>query len=84
MNFSYEFNRRWLFVALLLLLCGAPLAEAQQNKNSIGIFEAHSDVGDNPRKGSASYDAARREYRITGGGANMWGQADAFRSYGSG
>jgi len=79
MNFSYEFNRRWLFVALLLLLCGAPLAEAQQNKNSIGIFEAHSDVGDNPRKGPASYDAARREYRITGGGANMWGQADAFR-----
>jgi len=41
--------------------------------DSIGIFESHGDVGDSPKKGSASYDAVNREYRITGGGANMWG-----------
>ena len=44
----------------------------------MGIFEAHSDVGDNPKAGSAAYDTASREYRITGGGANLWGPTDAF------
>src|SRR5436190_236160 len=78
MKFSDGFCRRWLFVVLLPLSFGAYVAEAQQTTNSIGIFESHGDVGDSPKEGSVSYDAANREYRITGGGANMWGTLDAF------
>jgi TolB protein len=45
---------------------------------SLGIFDRHADVGDTPKKGSVQYDAPTREYRITGGGANMWESTDAF------
>ncbi len=65
-------------VVLPLVLQAASPAVAQQGQGSVGIFEAHTDVGDNPRKGSASYDAETGEYRVTGGGANMWGAVDAF------
>ena len=54
------------------------VSAAQSQPGSIGLFSAHADVGDNPRPGSASYDATSGEYRITGGGANMWGPNDAF------
>lgn len=45
---------------------------------SVGDFEAHADVGSPPHEGSATFDAASGEYRIKGGGANIWGQQDAF------
>jgi TolB protein len=51
---------------------------AQQHSAPIGMFETHADVGVTPQKGSASYSAATGEYRVTGGGANMWGSVDAF------
>ena len=51
------------------------LTAAAQN---LGIFESHGDVGENPKAGSAAFESAAGEYRITGGGANMWAQADAF------
>ena len=57
----------------LLALCAAWTALAQT-----GLFDAHSDIGLNPLAGSASYDPATREYRVTGGGANIWGATDAF------
>jgi len=62
------------FPGLLLCLCFALAASAQP----LGIFSAHADVGETPKKGSAQYDAAGGEYRITGGGANMWEATDAF------
>src|SRR3989454_242360 len=77
MNFSRVLTQAILLLTIPLLPCGGPQAEAQKRSDSIGLFEAHSDVGDNPRKGSASYDAATGQYRITGGGANMWGAVDA-------
>jgi TolB protein len=64
-------------VITLLLAYAAPSADAQQHV-SIGLFDAQNDVGDNPRPGSATYDASKSEYRITGGGHNMWGASDAF------
>ncbi|MGH9666556.1 MAG: TolB family protein [Bryobacteraceae bacterium] len=45
----------------------------------LGIFESHGDVGDNPKAGSAEYDDGSGEYRITGGGANIWAATDAFQ-----
>jgi hypothetical protein len=62
----------------LLLSLSVQTSVAQPHPGSIGLFDAQDDVGNNPRAGSASYDAASGEYRITGGGANMWGPADAF------
>jgi TolB protein len=71
----------WRVLALAIvapLVSTAHLALAQPNSGAVGIFQAESDVGETPRKGSASYDPATGEYRITGGGANMWGRVDAF------
>ena len=63
------------FILLFGLVSTAP---AQQPATSLGIFEAHSDVGITPKPGSATYDPATAEYRVTGGGANMWAGVDAF------
>jgi len=56
----------------LILLC-AGVAAAQ------GVFENHTDIGETPLKGAVEYNATAGEYRITGGGANVWASADAFQ-----
>jgi len=58
-----------------LLVAGATVA-LTQTKN-LGIFSTDGPVGDAPG-GSVAYDSAKAEYRITGGGANVWANADAF------
>ena len=45
----------------------------------VGIFEQHRDIGETPKAGSISYDADSAEYRVTGGGANIWAKVDAFQ-----
>ena len=62
---------------LLALLLGATFIASAQ-KPALGPFDSHSDVGETPRQGSAEYNPATGEYRITGGGANMWESTDAF------
>jgi TolB protein len=56
--------------------------DAEQKNNqaqkNLGIFFSESSVGQTPPGVKAEYDAAKGEYRITGGGANVWGAADAF------
>ncbi len=42
------------------------------------MFEGATDVGTPSHKGSVTYDDARKEYRVTGGGNNMWGARDDF------
>ncbi|MGH9351638.1 MAG: hypothetical protein ACRD2G_05695 [Terriglobia bacterium] len=44
----------------------------------MGQFKGQTDVGVTPKAGAASYDAARHEYTVTGGGENMWAGKDAF------
>ena len=41
-------------------------------------FSSHADIGKVLKPGSVAYDPATGEYRIAGGGANMWGASDAF------
>ena len=36
-------------------------------------------MGVTPQKGKVEFDAATGEYRVTGGGANIWATADAFQ-----
>ena len=61
-------------VATLIMCAGAGLAQ----KSDLGIFTDQGSVGQTPPGSAAHYDAAKGEYRITGGGANVWGTADAF------
>ncbi len=62
-------------MAVLSLCLGA----AAQQGGAVGNFEAHGDVGDAPKAGSIEYDSASGEYRVTGGGANLWEKVDAFQ-----
>ena len=63
-------------IAILTLTFAA--AAFSQTAANVGIFDGAGDVGAPSHKGSVAYDAASKEYRITGGGANMWGVRDDF------
>src|SRR5258708_16148149 len=79
MNLQIAFHKVSFALTIPLLVSQAgTVASAQAQPAAIGVFQAHTDVGDNPRPGSASFDADAGTYRITGGGSNMWGPADAF------
>ncbi len=65
-------------VRIALLVLGLACTVSAQTTGSLGIFEGASDVGAPSHKGSVTYDAARKEYRVTGGGNNMWGGRDDF------
>jgi Tol biopolymer transport system component len=45
---------------------------------AVGDFAAQTDVGTVLHAGSAHYDAAAQTYVVTGSGANIWANADAF------
>jgi hypothetical protein len=66
----------WQTVALGALLSSALVLHS--DTSAIGIFESRSDLGITPKGGSIEYDAAKDEYRVTGGGANIWASEDAF------
>ena len=53
------------------------IALSQTGQTGLGDFESHGDIGQNPKTGSVVFDRAKGEYRITGGGANIWGAEDA-------
>jgi hypothetical protein len=44
----------------------------------LGVFTGSDDVGAPPLKGSAEFDAATGQYKITGSGADIWGRSDQF------
>ena len=48
-------------------------------QEAVGVFEQHGDIGDTPKSGSAEFDAGAGEYKVTGGGANIWAAVDAFQ-----
>jgi len=63
-----------LFAAALALAAAVGVAETA----NLGIFTDEGSVGQTPPGCKAHYDTATGEYRITGGGANIWNTADAF------
>ena len=67
---------RALFCTILATVSIAASLAAQ---TPVGQFESHQDVGITPVAGSVEFDAARQEYRVTGGGANVWANQDAFQ-----
>jgi hypothetical protein len=63
-------------LALILALTTATLAQAA---GELGTFESATDVGNLALKGSTTFDSGRGEYRLTGGGANIWAKSDEFQ-----
>ena len=55
-----------------------PAAHAQVSE-SVGIFDAHSDVGTNVKPGSATYIPSTGQYVISGAGYNIWADHDEFQ-----
>ena len=68
-------------LARLLALSVVPfsLLPAQQRaKPPLGVFKSTADIG-TTLKGAAVFSAADGSYRVTGGGADLWGKEDDFR-----
>jgi TolB protein len=69
---------------LLVIACGFLVAfvwltpTSHSQKNSLGVFADHSDVGPVKTKGEVVYDPDRQEYTISGSGTNMWLGSDEF------
>ena len=71
-----------IYQTLAKVLCGvtAIVGVATAQAPSTGnVFASQGDVGATPRAGSMEYDTDAGEYRLTGGGANVWGTQDAFQ-----
>lgn len=70
--------RHGLNPILAVTLAALGTVAAQQSVSAPqGIFTGSTDVGET-QKGSTVYEPASGSYRVTGGGADMWGSADAF------
>jgi TolB protein len=73
----YQIRASWF-----VILCASAftvLSQAQSVPTTLGIFEAHKDVGTVLHAGSVEYDPAKKTYTISGSGENMWFAADAFQ-----
>jgi len=70
--------RHALHLILAVTLAASGTVAAQQSaSNPPGLFAGSADIG-KTQEGSTVYDPASGTYRVTGGGADMWGSADAF------
>ncbi len=54
------------------------MTTSRDSGSDLGIFEASEDIGPHVRVGRVEVAAGGETYRVTGGGANVWGSADAF------
>lgn len=53
-------------------------ASAFAQTPGFGSFTHSEDIGAPPMKGSAEFDAATGQYKITGSGSDIWGKTDQF------
>ncbi len=65
-------------VVCLSLIVPIQAGCAYSHNSSLGMFEAHSDIGDVQKPGYVKYNASQKSYLIAGGGENMWFDRDAF------
>jgi TolB protein len=71
--------RSYAGVSKSLLVLVAALALSSRAATDLGLFQSDKDIGITPKKGKSVYDPVNGLYRVTGGGANIWLQADAFQ-----
>jgi TolB protein len=60
---------RTLTISAFALLCAAA---------NLGTFEADSGIAEDVKPGSADFNPATGEYRISGAGGDIWGKSDGF------
>jgi TolB protein len=60
------------------IVMAAGVTVALPQASDLGVFTNEGSVGQTPPGCKAVYNASKGEYRITGGGANMWAATDAF------
>jgi len=65
------------FVGMLALSAVAVFVVSAES-HDLGVFTNESSVGQTPPGVKAAFDAAKGQYTITGGGANVWATTDAF------
>ncbi len=70
--------QRNIHVDLAHALLGEDVALAPVESAGLGIFSNETEVGAVQLPGATVFDPGRGEYRVTGGGENIWGAADAF------
>ena len=58
--------------------CCSELKPRRGPEGPVGIFTNQGPVGDATPGSRAEFDPVKQEYRITGGGANVWDTTDAF------
>ena len=68
-----------LSITIITMSALFSIRSAAAETTSLGLFEANVDVGAPKLAGSASYDAAKNEYTLSGGGSNMWATNDQFQ-----
>jgi hypothetical protein len=72
---KYLFSINFLFLVTTILF---PTVLLFSQKQSLGMFDGHSDIGDVLKRGSVTFDSVKMNYTIVGGGENMWYAKDAF------
>jgi TolB protein len=72
-------ERKTAAAAVLAGLLWITAASQELIAAKLGFFHAHKDVGVTPKKGTSKVTGKSGGYRVTGGGANIWGKADAFQ-----
>jgi TolB protein len=74
-----QMKKHWGNLAVLCI-AGVCLSQGRQTVDvGLGLFQAHADIGITPKAGGVSYETTTNEYRVTGGGANIWAKTDAFQ-----
>jgi len=71
-------KRSLVLAGALSFVIALGVAVALPQANDLGLFTNEGSVGQTPAGCKAHHDSAKSEYRITGGGANVWGASDAF------
>ncbi len=66
------------YLLTVCLLSGLSLAQTAAVE-TLGLFTNSGDVGGPVLNGSASFDPAKGQYRITGAGTNVWDKKDEFQ-----
>lgn len=65
-------------LAGITMVCICLISFGCQSASPYGIFEKQTDIGDVNYPGAVEYNSKTKEYQITGSGANMWFNVDAF------
>jgi len=71
-------NGTCVLLLVFVLLSSYTTQTSHSQKQSIGIFEDQSDVGQVKNPGEVKYDSTSQEYSVSGSGTNMWLGTDEF------